>query len=221
MWRDNIAAQAAAHAEREQQAAVARAEQEREREAWERSPEGRAAARERKVAEERARQRQAMAEWQQGRQAEINAIEDRGVRAFQAGDYREAMRWFKISATEHGNVQANVLVGACYTEMNNPTEAMRWLRRGAELGCSSAQYGYAIRRWNVYRSGGNPMSPQNREHFRVATYWMQQAHNQGVREATEKLQEWVRIEQTEALQGMEDAVRDMNRASDMLRGRRP
>ena len=127
---------------------------------------------------------------QQRGQTTVQETEDRGIRAFQRGDYREAMRWFKISATEHGNVQAYQLVAVCYSEIGNMQEARRWFQRGAEAGCDRSQYmhGLALLNSGIERRDTAPMIEGRR--------WVQRSAAQGNQNAITLARELERAENT-------------------------
>ena len=139
-----------------EQEAAAKAEQEREaaeRAAqWERDAPKRAEQeRKERVAREMqaAQERDATARAERERNAAaLKEAGEQGVLAYQRRDYREAIKWLQIVA-EQGDGDASLIVGVCYGELGNLSEAKRWWQRGAEQGNDQAQYMHALTLLNL------------------------------------------------------------------------
>ena len=68
---------------------------------------------------------------------------EKGIEAYDRGDYVEAAKWYRLAA-EQGNKVAQNNLGVLYAEGNGVpqdyTEAAKWYRLAAEQGYSRAQY---------------------------------------------------------------------------------
>lgn len=76
-----------------------------------------------------------------------NASTDKALAAYNAGNYREAMRLYRPWAAK-GNPEAQYYVGRMYEKgqgvRKDPAEVARWYRRAAEGGHAPAQYRLAV-----------------------------------------------------------------------------
>ena len=67
---------------------------------------------------------------------------EKGAAAYQAKDYREALRWFR-KAAEQGDAEAQHYLGFMYEEgrgvAQDGREAVRWYHKAAEQGLAAAQ----------------------------------------------------------------------------------
>ena len=98
----------------------------------------------------------------------------RGLAAYQAGNYAEAMRWYRIAA-DQGNARAQETVGFLYESGRGVApdyrEAMRWFRLAEAHGNADARY------WIGYLYANGLGEQQNLE---AARTWMTRAAAQGV-----------------------------------------
>ena len=83
--------------------------------------------------------------------ADAQSTNDKGDKAYYAGDYAEALKWYR-KAAEQGHAKAQVNLGVMYrggigvTQDN--AEAVKWYRKSAEQGNAKAQVnlGYMYRK---------------------------------------------------------------------------
>ena len=72
----------------------------------------------------------------------------KGYKAYQAGDYAEALKWYR-KAAEQGYASAQHNLGNSYSKGEGVTqdyaEAVKWYRKAAEQGYARAQYNLALR----------------------------------------------------------------------------
>lgn len=98
--------------------------------------------------------------------------------AYEAGDYREALRLFRPLA-ERGNAEAQYYLGLMYEKGNGVSkdqERMRtWYTRAAEGGHARAQYKLAV--GYAYGLAGLPRSDED------AVKWLQQSAQSGYKRA--------------------------------------
>ncbi len=70
-----------------------------------------------------------------------------GVEAYQGKDYKEAVRWYRLSA-EQGYALAQLVLGLMYVEgkgvRQDYKEAAKWYRLAAEQGDTSAQFSLGL-----------------------------------------------------------------------------
>ena len=97
-----------------------------------------------------------------------------GARAYDRGDYAEAVRVWRI-AGDQGNANAQFFLGKMYTDgqgvAQNHTEASRWFRRAADQGDAVSQYNLGFN----YANGRGV--PQNEAE---AVRWYRMAADQGL-----------------------------------------
>ncbi|MBQ3535764.1 MAG: sel1 repeat family protein [Alistipes sp.] len=66
----------------------------------------------------------------------------KGLDAYNAGDYKEAVKWYR-KAADQGDAEAQNRLGFCYRRglgvKQNNTEAVKWYRKAAEQGHAQAQ----------------------------------------------------------------------------------
>ena len=103
---------------------------------------------------------------------------EKGLAAFEAKDYRTALRWFS-KAAEQGNAIAQNKLGQMYyfgyrVVTRNHPEAARWYRKAAEQGLADAQNSLGT----MYHYGQG--IPQD---FREAARWYRKAAEQGLTQA--------------------------------------
>jgi TPR repeat protein len=72
---------------------------------------------------------------------------DTGWDAYEAGEYAEAVKWYRLAA-EQGDADAQSNLGFMYANgrgvPENDAEAVKWYRLAAEQGNASAQYNLAL-----------------------------------------------------------------------------
>jgi uncharacterized protein len=104
-----------------------------------------------------------------------------GIDAFDRGDYKEAIRLFRISA-EQGNADGQVNLGTMYGKglgvPQDYKEAFRLFRLSAEQGNDNGQYNLGV----MYMNGREV--PQN---YKEAVKWYRLAAEQGFPEAQDNL----------------------------------
>jgi uncharacterized protein len=98
---------------------------------------------------------------------------DKGYAAYEAGDYAEAVKWFR-KAAEQGDAIAQYNLALMYRDGEGVTqddaEAVKWFRKAAEQGVANAQYNLALR----YDKGKGVT-----QDYAEAAKWFRKAAKQG------------------------------------------
>ena len=104
---------------------------------------------------------------------EIEKYYNDGVKAYNAGNYSDAVKWYR-KAAEQGNANAQCNLGICYAYERGVTkdlnEATKWFRKAAEQGHAEAQCTLGF----SYELGVGVTKDLNE-----AVKWYQQAANKG------------------------------------------
>ena len=102
---------------------------------------------------------------------------EKGVEAYQQGDFATAAQWFRKSA-ERGDAMAQYSLGVMYDNGQGVTrdykEAAQWYRKSAEQGVSQAQYNLG----GMYYSGQGVI-----QDYKEAVAWFRKSAEQGVARA--------------------------------------
>lgn len=96
-------------------------------------------------------------------------------------DYREAIKWYKLVEEQDDLLKstAQVNIGICYYNLENYSEAIRWIRKAAEAGLSHAQFLLGI---SFLTGQGTIQDTQE------ARKWLQLAAEQGHKYAKTELE---------------------------------
>ena len=107
------------------------------------------------------------------KRAAIEKYYNDGVKAYNTGNYSEAVKWYR-KAAEQGFALAQCFLGVCYEKgqgvPQNYTEAVKWYRKAAEQGNARAQNNLGV----CYEKGQGV--PQN---YTEAVKWYRKAAEQG------------------------------------------
>lgn len=105
-------------------------------------------------------------------QGRANSAWDKGLAAYEIGDYVTALREWQPLA-EQGNANAQLMLGVVYHRGRSDFKtATRWYRRAAEQGNAEAQFNLG---W-MYRIGNLVDVPQDEK---AAAQWFRRAAEQG------------------------------------------